>query len=123
MSLTVLTTEAMEEGSYFIDVDFFDEDETAVVPNPNTIFWTLTDSNGTVINERDYESIASASSIIIELEGDDLAVQAGETASLLRRRLVLKWEYDSDLGDDKPAMAECIFILRNLTRLPVEIPA
>lgn len=121
MALTVLTTEAMEEGSYFIDVAFYDEDGDAETPNVDTIYWTLTDNAGTVVNERDYEAIASASSITIELEGDDLAIQAGETASLVRRRIVLLWEYDSDLGDDKPAKAECIFHIRNLTRLPVAV--
>lgn len=119
MSLTVLTTEAMEEGSYFITVAFLDENGAAKIPNADTIYWTLTDNAGTVINDRDYEAETSASSITIELEGDDLAIQSGETASLVRRRLILLWEYDSDLGNDKPAKAECIFLIRNLTRLPV----
>ena len=123
MALTVLTTEAMEEGSYFITVAFLDEDGDAETPNVDTIYWTLTDNKGTVINDRDYEAETSANSITIELEGDDLAIQTGETASLVRRRLVILWEYDSDLGDDKPAKAEVIFLIRNLTRLPVEVPA
>lgn len=120
MALSVLTTEAMEEGSYFIDVAFYDEDDGAETPNVDTIKWTLTDNDGTVINSRDNEAIASASTITIELEGDDLAIQSGETAAVVRRRITLLWEYDSDLGDDKPAKAECIFPLRNLTRLPAE---
>ena len=119
MSLTTLTTEAMEEGSYFITVAFLDEDDAAETPNVDTIYWTLTDPDGVVINDRDYEAIASATSVTIELEGDDLAIQSGETASIVRRRLIVMWEYDSDLGNDKPAKAECIFPLRNLTRLPV----
>jgi len=118
MSLTILTTEAMEEGSYFVTVAFTDEDDAAVTPNADTIFWTLTDNDGTVINSRDYVAEASASSITIELEGDDLAVQTGETAALLRRKITILWEYDSDLGNDKPAKSEVIFLLRNLTRLP-----
>jgi len=121
MSLTVLTTEAMEEGSYFVTVSFFDEDDAAETPNADTIYWTLTDNDGTVINDRDNEAIDSDTSVTIELEGDDLAIQSGETADLVRRRITLLWEYDSDLGNDKPATAECIFILRNLRRLPVAI--
>lgn len=123
MSITALTEEAMEEGSYFITVPFYDEDGDAVVPNADTIYWTLTDNAGNVINGRDYEALASAASVTIELEGDDLAVQSGETASVLRRRVVVMWEYDSDLGNDKPGKAECIFTLRNLTRIPAEVVA
>ena len=120
MSLTVLETEAMEEGSYFVDVAFYDEDDDAETPNADTIKWTLTDNDGTIINDRDNEAIASDSTITIELEGDDLAIQSGETAPIVRRRVVVLWEYDSDLGTDKPAKAECIFPLRNLTRLPAD---
>lgn len=123
MALTVLTTEAMEEGSYFITVSFYDEDDAAVIPNAGTIYWTLTDSAGTVINSRDYEAETSAASITIELEGSDLAIQAGETAALVRRRLTILWVYNSDLGNNKPAKAEVIFLIRNLTRIPVAIPA
>lgn len=123
MSLTILTTEAMEEGSYFVAVAFTDEDGAAVTPNEGTIYWTLTDNDGTVINDRDYVAEASAGSITIELAGADLAIQTGETAALVRRRITIEWEYDSDLGADKPAKSEVIFLLRNLTRLPVDIPA
>ena len=121
MALTVLETEAMEESSYFITAAFTDEDGDAIVPKAASIYWTLTDNNGTVINDRDYEAETSASSITIELDGDDLAIQAGETASLVRRRIVIQWEYDSSLGVDTPAKGECIFHIRNLTRLPVAI--
>ena len=128
MSITALTEEAMELGSYFITVAFLDEDGAAVIPNAGTIFWTLTNNSGTVINGRDYEAEASAASITIELEGADLAVQTGEKASLLRaaslrRRVIVTWEYDSDLGNDKPGNMECAFMLRNLTRIPAEIVA
>lgn len=118
MALTVLTTEAMEEGSYFITVAFYDEDDNAETPNADTIKWTLTDSDGTVINSRHNVSETSGTSVVIELEGNDLAIQSGETAPIVRRRVTVLWEYDSDLGNDKPAKAEVIFPLRNLTRLP-----
>jgi len=121
MALTTLTTTAMEEGSYFITASFYNEDDNAVSPNADTIYWTLTDEDGTVINDRDNEAESSATSITIELGGDDLAIQSGETASLVRRRLTLKWEYDSDLGAGKKGKAECIFLIRNLTRLPAMV--
>jgi len=123
MSITLLTEEAMELGSYFITVAFFDENGDAVMPNADTIFWTLTNNSGTVINDREYEPEDSATSITIQLEGDDLAVQTNEMKSVLRRRVIVTWEYDSDLGNDKPANMECIFPLRNLTRIPAEIVA
>ena len=121
MSLTTLTTEAMEEGSYFITVSFYDEDGAAETPNVGTIKWTLTDNDGSVINDNDYIAATSSSSITIELEGDDLAIQSGETSSLVRRHLIVEWEYNSALGDDKPAKAECVFFIRNLIRLPLDI--
>jgi hypothetical protein len=121
MSLTTLTTEAMEEGSYFITVAFFDEDGNAETPNADTIKWTLTDMDGTVINDRYNEAETSDTSIVIELEGDDLEIQSGETAPIVRRRVTVLWEYDSDLGNDKPAKAEVIFPLRNLTRIPAAV--
>jgi hypothetical protein len=118
MALTELTDEAIEGGYYPITVSFLDEDGDAVAPNANTIYWTLTDNKGTVINGRDYEAKASAASVVIELAGDDLAILAGETAEVVRRRLVVLWEYNSDLGNNKKGRTECIFRLRNLTRLP-----
>ena len=47
MALTILTTEAIEEGSYFIDVAFYDEDgdgifetrEPVGVPDVNRLHW------------------------------------------------------------------------------------
>ena len=121
MSLTTLTTEALEEGSYFVDVSFYNEDNELVTPNEGTIYWTLTTDRGVVINSRDYEAEASGQTITIELEGDDLAFTSNENRKLIKRRLTLLWEYDSDLGNDKPAKAECIFYIRNLTRLPVAV--
>lgn len=121
MALTVLTTEALEGGFYPVTVAFTDEDGSAETPNADTIKWTLTDSSGTVINSRDNEAIASGSSVTIELDGDDLAVQTGETLALLERRLIVKWEYDSALGNGKMGRDECIFLLRNLTRIPVAL--
>lgn len=122
MALTLLTTEAIEEGTYFIDVSFLDEDDEAVTPNADTIFWTLTTPDGTVINDRDNEGETSDTTITIELEGDDLAIQAGENAEIVRRHVSVKWEYDSDLGNDKPGKAGCVFPLRNLSRIPATEP-
>ena len=118
MALTILEDEATEQGVFGFSVTFTDDDGDAVIPNADTIFWTLTNNVGTVINDRDNEAEASAASITIVLSGDDLAILPGETAPVVRRRITVLWEYDSDLGDDLPGTAEVILKVRNLTRLP-----
>jgi len=122
MALTELTTEAMEEAAYAIYAAFTDENGDAVTPNANTIKWTLTTNNGTIINSRDYEAAASATSVTITLGGSDLAIQTGETAPVVRRRLTIMWEYNSDLGLGLKGKSEVIFPIRNLTRLPAVVP-
>ena len=119
---TLLSEPAAEEGSYFITVSFLDEDDNAETPNADTIYWTLTDRYANVINERDYEAETSATSITIELEGDDLALQASEAGSdVVRRYVTVLWEYDSDLGNNKPGKAECVFPLHRVKRIPVAV--
>ena len=118
MAITVLSDEAYEGGFYPVTVTFTDEGGNAETPNDNTIYWTLTDGDGTVINDRDNELIASGASVTIALENDDLAIQTGETAAVVKRHLVVKWEYNSALGNNKKGRGEAIFPLRNLTRIP-----
>lgn len=118
MSLTKLTKEAKEQGSYIVSATFKDEDDNNETPKAGTVTWTLTDSSGTVINSREDEAIAAAGTINIFLEGDDLQILSGETGeAVVDRRVLVKWEYDSDLGNNKPGTDEVIFPLRNLTKL------
>ena len=110
---TILTTVAKEEGTYMITCAFTDEDGDAVAPD--SITWTLSDSNGSIINSREDVAVGSpASSVDIVLSGDDLAIQAGETASTVTRRITIEAVYDSDAGSDLPLKDEAVFPLENL---------
>jgi len=74
-----LTTHAIEEGTFIITASFTDEDGQDVVPT--TLTWTLTDTEGVVINGReDVEVTSPAASVDIVLKGDDLAIGHAPTA-------------------------------------------
>lgn len=101
-----------EEGTVDVDVVFKDENGAAEVPTAAT--WTLTDRRGTVINSRSAVTIGSlASTVTITLSGADLAVQSGETARLVPRRLLVKATYDSSLGTGLPMTEEFTFNVIN----------
>jgi hypothetical protein len=102
---TTLTASAIEKGTYFITVSFIDEDGNAVTPNAG-VTWTLTDSNGVVINNRKNVGITEAASVDIVLSGDDL--QAVDSADPWRK-LLIEGTYDSDAGDDLPFKDEVKF--------------
>jgi len=105
MGITVLSDKAAEESTYIVTVAFTDEDGTAVTPN--SITWTLTDSDGNTINSRSGVSIAvPAASNDIVLQGDDLAIQR---PSMLRRRMTISAPYDSGAGSSLPFRGEIEF--------------
>ena len=105
MARTKLSTHAWEEGTYKITATYTDDDDAAVTPNAVT--WTLTDNDGTVINEREDVSIETPStSNDIVLSGADLAMQTGETGTV-KRILYIQGDYDSDAGSELPLKGEC----------------
>lgn len=113
---TILTTVAQEQSTYIITCAFTDEDGDAVIPD--SIVWSLTDTDGTVINSRDQEAVSvPAASVDIVLSGDDLALQSGETATKIQRRLLVEAVADTDAGNDLPLKAEAIFLIENLTKI------
>lgn len=84
--------------------------------DPLTLFWRWTDSNGIVINSRSEVEISDpGASEEVKLKGDDLAVQAGETASELIRIFTVK---GTDSAGD-PIRGRCKIILDNYTALPI----
>jgi len=93
-----------EDGTGVVTSQFYDEDGDPVVPE--SINWALTDGEGTVINNREQESIFPPSQEInILLTGDDL-----EPGTLF----VTVWgTYDSDLGSDLPFKDWCSFKVRD----------
>jgi hypothetical protein len=72
------------------------------------------DGDENVISTRSIPTDSLASDIDINLYGDDLAIQAGETAPLVWRYLIVRVTYDSDAGEDLPLNDEAIFPLNNL---------
>lgn len=89
-TLTTDTFEAYEKDTLSIQVSFFDSDQVTAV-TPNTLAWTLKDITGTVINARSAITLTPATSVWIELTGDDLAM----TATGRERRLLLTGTYNS----------------------------
>ena len=111
---TTLTIKAEEESTYTIQVSFKDEDGNSVVPN--SIYWKLTDSDGTTLNSRNYESVAVASVVNITLEGDDLSVVASRGSN--KKRVLTVWgKYDSDLGYDLAYADSCKFFVKDLVAI------
>jgi len=113
--MTILTLRAKEEGLYVITAAFFDEDDAAVTPN-NDITWTLTDDRNNIINARDAVSIAQASSVVIVLKGDDLALI---NRSVKGRVVTVKATYDSvSLGSGLPIHDQCSFVIEEHIAIP-----
>lgn len=105
MPTTITATKGVEKSTLIATAAFTDEDGTAVVPE--TMAWTLTRSDGTVINSREDVAISSlATSVNIVLSGDDLQVFAGDN---YQRVLTLKGTYNSDLGSNLPLNDELYF--------------
>lgn len=103
--MITITTKAHEQGSFFADVQFKDEDGAPFVPNDD-IRWTLSDTVGNVI--RDAVAFTPPdSSITIVLKGSDLAVAAPLVGS--ERRLLIACTYDSELEDGLPFKDEITF--------------
>lgn len=119
MAIAALTDVAKEEGTYVVIVDIDDEDDLDVIPNDMT--WSLTLSDGTVVNSRediDYETDDGSGSggtlgqnMNIVLHGDDLAVTDG--ADLLRI-VTVKGHYDSAAGQDLEFNDKVKFFVENL---------
>lgn len=115
---TRITTKATEESTYIITVSFTDEDGNAVTPN--SIVWTLTDLDGTVINSREDVSIGSpASSVDIVLSGDDLQVQSSESGrKYVSRLFTVEAVYDSNAGSDLSLKDDAVFDIDCLAVVP-----
>lgn len=75
--------ELAEEGSSFYPrIDFYDEDGAAMTPD--TLYWSLTDMAGNVINARSAVVVSVPSTYLtLKLSGDDLKVEGDDIASRL----------------------------------------
>lgn len=83
-------------GVLRVVVAFTQVNGTATVPSSAS--WRLTDVEGNVVNGRSNVAITvgGLSYAVVYLQGADLAVDEGERAELVERRLRVKWTYTGD---------------------------
>lgn len=114
MAITTLSLHADEGGTYTACITC--TNDAGGADTPLTLNWTLTDSAGTVINGRKEVNISSpAATENVKMTGDDLAVQAGETASEITRIFTVKGT--DSVGD--PIRGQCQITLDNYVALPI----
>ena len=108
---------ANEKSTVVFDVSFTDENEAAVVPE--SITWTLVDSQNNIINSRDGVDVETpAASVSIVLTGDDLQIQTSERyQNKVYRYLVVEAIYNSDAGDGLSITESIRFKIENLIHL------
>jgi len=113
MPLTIakLDDHAVEKSTFIVVVTLTNEEGNAAIPVSLT--WTLTDVNGTVINEKENVSVETPASVNnIVLTGDDLAVT--ESESKVKRLFTVQGTYNSDLGAGLDFKDSIAFDVKNL---------
>jgi len=105
---------AIEKSSFKITATFYDESGNAVAPD--TLTWTLTDENGSVVNNREDVNISSPqSSESILLSGDDLAIDGNDP---VERIITFEGTYTSaEFGSGLPLIDESVFTIIPITIL------
>jgi hypothetical protein len=104
---------AREKGTFTIPVSFTDEDDAAVIPD--SITWSLSRTDGSIVNSREDVAVASpAASVNITLSGNDLAIL---TDSDIDRIFTVKIVYDSDIGDNLPQNDQDTFTIKPLSQV------
>jgi len=110
----VFTNRAVELSTYAVNVAFYDENSAAMLPN--SIYWTLSDPDGTIINSRDAIGVSSVqTSIDIVLSGSDLAISSGSHLAEENRVLTINGNFNSDLGNALPIYDRVRFSVINLS--------
>lgn len=105
---TVLKTKAVENSTFVVNVAFTDEDGEPKAPV--TMLWTLTDEEGTVINDREDVQISSPTeSEDIVLSGLDLGLSVSA-----ERYLLVYGTYNSTLGVGLPYKDQVRFVIEDL---------
>ncbi len=117
MALSTLSTVAMAGSTLVITAQMTDEDGNAIPDEDiDSLTWTLTDTSGNVVNNRQDVAISSpAASQDIILSGDDLAVDG---LSRVTRVLTLAGTYTSDLGAGMPLTGGILFEIEPLPGWP-----
>lgn len=111
---TNLGITAAEQGTLIISGAFTDEDGAAVVPDADSISWTLSDPSGNIVAGCDGIAITpSASTFELVLSGDDLKLFANETGPKAERRFLIEATYTSDAGSELPLKDVGYFFIHN----------
>lgn len=112
--MTTLTKKAPEKGTYIIHADFYDADDLPATPK--TCLWSLTDTVGNFINDREQVDVSiSGTSYDFVLSGDDLVYAEGETRG--NRIFTLEVTYDSTYGSDLPDSKACKFEIEDMAAI------
>ena len=112
--LHVIKAAAMagEKGTFGFSVSFYDEETPPVAVTPNNIKWSLYDEDGAIVNSRqDIVITPTASVITIVLSGNDLELS---DIQKFNRRVLIEYDYNSNLGNNLPSKIEYEFIIENL---------
>lgn len=105
---------AIEKSTYMVTVSFFDEADAA--EDVKTMKWTLTDTDGNVINEREDVVVDDPGSVeTIVLSGDDLAIVGSGGDE--ERLFTVEATYDSTLGNDLPLNGVASFMVIDETAI------
>ena len=110
-----ISIRAKEGSTFVIRADFVERTSDGgagnpIIPNAGLI-WSLTDAKGAPVNGKTNIPLVSASSVIIVLSGDDLALDGAYPA---RRYVTIKGTYDSLFGFDLELRGEASFQIENL---------
>jgi len=108
---TELSVIAVEKSTYIVTAVFKDENGDLVIPL--TVTWTLTDEDGTVINEREDAVETPASTVNIVLTGDDLQFISSESGGATRV-VTVKATYDSTYGSGLHLKKAATFMIEDL---------
>lgn len=95
--MDILFEKAIKESTYIITLNFVDEDNDDDLI-PATLFWSLQDPSGQIINNREDEEETPAAKVNIVLSGNDLAIN-GQSAE---RILIVYGTYNSQYGNNLP---------------------
>lgn len=110
-----LDEKAIENGTFGIKVEFrekTDPDDAVGIPFvPNSgLKWSLYDKFGNTINGKKDQPLTPAESVVITLQGDDLALSGGPT----QRYVTVEGTYNGVLGNNLPIVDEVSFQIQNL---------
>ena len=108
MAVEVNSGDFGEESTGLFTLNFFDEANNPITPDE--VKWTLTDTDGNVINSRVDQVATPGNPTYILLSGADLALQSDTDDG--NRVLTIKAKYTSARGTGLPLNEEITFRIR-----------